>query len=68
MSDPDRSAEEQIEKTRARLAEIAARLRADDVGDEEAERLAREAADLAGEAGAAIERALDGPEGERNEG
>jgi hypothetical protein len=49
---------EGIERTRDRLRAIAERLRAEDLGDDEAERLAREAADLAGEAGAAVERAL----------
>lgn len=42
----------------ARLNAIADELRSDDVSDERAEELAREAADLVGEAGAQIERAL----------
>ena len=50
-----------IERTRDRLREIAERLRAPDLGDDEAEKLAREAADLAGEASAAVERALAEP-------
>ena len=60
MSDEPTAAEGRagIERTRDRLREIAERLRAEGLTDEEAERLAREAADLAGEAGAAVERAL----------
>jgi hypothetical protein len=42
----------------ARLREIAERLRDPDLSDEEAERLAREAADLVGQASSEIERAL----------
>ena len=42
----------------ARLREIAERLRDPAVGEEEAESLAREAADLVGKASAAIEDAL----------
>jgi hypothetical protein len=56
--DPGRAG---IERTRDRLREIAERLRAPGLGDDEAEKLAREAADLAGEAGAAVERALQEP-------
>jgi hypothetical protein len=41
-----------------RLREIAARLRDPDLSEEEAEGLAREAADLVGKAGSEIERAL----------
>lgn len=41
-----------------RLRELAEELRAPDVGDERAEELAREAADLVGRAGNEIERAL----------
>ena len=51
-----------IERTRDRLREIAERLRAPGLGDDEAVKLAREAADLAGEAGAAVERALAEPD------
>jgi len=53
---------EGIERTRDRLREIAERLRSPDLGDDEAEKLAREAADLAGEVGAAVERALAEPD------
>lgn len=42
----------------ARLNELAEELRADDITDERAEELAREAADVVSEAGNAIERAL----------
>jgi len=42
----------------ARLREIAERLRDPSVGEEEAESLAREAADLVGKASAAVESAL----------
>ena len=42
----------------ARLNAIADELRAEDLGDERAEELAREAAELVGEAGNEIERAL----------
>jgi hypothetical protein len=42
----------------ARLNEIADELRAENVSDERAEELAREAAELVGEAGNQIERAL----------
>jgi hypothetical protein len=48
-----------IERTRDRLREIAERLRAPDLGDEETENLAREAAELAGEASAELDRALE---------
>ncbi len=41
-----------------RLHEIADELRNPEIGDERAEELAREAADLVGEAGSEIERAL----------
>jgi len=41
-----------------RLREIADRLRAPEVGEEEAEALAREAADLVGKASSAIEAEL----------
>lgn len=41
-----------------RLNEIAEELRGDDVTDERAEELAREAAELVGQAGNEIERAL----------
>ena len=42
----------------ARLREIAEELRAEETSDERAEALAREAAELVGEAGNQIERAL----------
>jgi hypothetical protein len=42
----------------ARLNEIADELRAEELPDEQAEALAREAAELVGEAGNEIERAL----------
>ena len=42
----------------ARLREIAEELRAEGTSDEQAEALAREAAELVGEAGNQIERAL----------
>ena len=42
----------------ARLREIAEELRAEGISDERAEALAREAAELVGEAGNQIERAL----------
>jgi hypothetical protein len=45
-----------------RLNEIADELRADDISDERAEELAREAAELVGQAGNEIERALREPE------
>lgn len=44
--------------TTKRLNEIADQLRDENLTDERAEELAREAADLVGEAGNAIERAL----------
>jgi hypothetical protein len=47
-----------IEALAARLRELAAELRAEDLSDERAEALAREAADLVGQAGNEIERAL----------
>jgi hypothetical protein len=50
MNQPDQLA--------ARLREIADRLRSPDVGEEEAEALAREAADLVGKASAEIESDL----------
>ena len=46
----------------SRLNEIAAELRAEDISDERAEELAREAAELVGQAGNEIERALREPE------
>ncbi len=46
----------------SRLNEIADELRAEDVSDERAEELAREAAELVGQAGNEIERALREPE------
>jgi hypothetical protein len=53
-----------IDRARDRLREIAERLRAPDLADEEAEALAREAAELAGAASAAVERALAEPHDE----
>lgn len=50
MTEPDQLA--------ARLREIAERLRSPDVSEEEAEALAREAADLVGKASAEIESEL----------
>ena len=50
MSEPDRLAQ--------RLREIADRLRSPEVGEEEAEALAREAADLVGKASSEIEADL----------
>jgi hypothetical protein len=47
-----------IEAIAARLRELAAELRKDELTDEQAEALAREAADLVGRAGNEIERAL----------
>jgi hypothetical protein len=46
------------EQLAARLREIADRLRSPDVGEQEAEALAREAADLVGKASAEIEADL----------
>jgi hypothetical protein len=46
------------EQLAERLREIAARLRDPDLSEEEAEGLAREAADLVGKAGSEIESAL----------
>jgi hypothetical protein len=46
------------EQLAARLREIAARLRSPEIGEEEAESLAREAADLVGKASAEIEADL----------
>jgi hypothetical protein len=46
----------------SRLNEIADELKADDISDERAEELAREAAELVGRAGNEIERALREPE------
>ena len=48
----------ELERIAERVREIADRLRAPDLAEEEAEALAREAADLLGEAGGALERAL----------
>ena len=55
-----------IDALAARLRELAAELRAEDLSDERAEALAREAADLVGRAGNEIERALR--EGASSEG
>ena len=46
----------------SRLNEIADELRAEDISDERAEELAREAAELVGQAGDEVERALREPE------
>jgi hypothetical protein len=53
MSDPAG----EIEAITAELRTIAERLRSSDLGDEDAERLAREAADLVARAGNELERA-----------
>jgi len=50
-----------------RLNEIADELRGDGVSDERAEELAREAAELVGQAGNEIERALRDAAGERQQ-
>lgn len=47
-----------VDELAQRLREIAERLRSSDVGEEEAEALAREAADLVGKASAEIEADL----------
>ena len=47
-----------LTQTTARLNEIAAELRDEELGDEQAEALAREAADLVGEAANELDRAL----------
>lgn len=47
-----------LANTTARLNEIASELGSDELSDEQAETLAREAADLVGEAANDIERAL----------
>jgi hypothetical protein len=52
------SSAEEISRIAERLGTIAARLREDDLGEAEADKLAREAADLAGQAGNELERAL----------
>lgn len=49
---------EEIRAMATRLNELADALRADDVTDERAEELAREAADLVAQAGNEIERAM----------
>jgi hypothetical protein len=63
---PGREAEEptglDLPELTSRLSEIADELRAEDVSDERAEELAREAAELVGQAGNEIERALREPE------
>jgi hypothetical protein len=56
--DPAGDAAEQVAAASMRLREIAERLGAADLADEEAEDLAREAADLVGRASNEIERAL----------
>jgi len=59
LGDPsDAAAAGGLAATTARLNEIASELRGDDLTDERAEELAREAADLVGEAGNEIERSL----------
>ena len=47
-----------LTQTTARLNEIAAKLGDEELGDEQAEALAREAADLVGEAANELDRAL----------
>ena len=49
---------EEVRAATERLREIAERLRAEDVGDEQAADLAREAAEVVSAAGNEIERAL----------
>ena len=51
------STAQEIERIAARLREIAASLRSDELPEEEADGLAREAADLVTEAGNRLERA-----------
>ncbi len=58
MSDPAG----EIPAIAERLRAIAARLRSDDVDDEEAEQLAREAADLVSRAGNELDRASQSSE------
>lgn len=60
MSDPTA----EIEAITRRLRELAEALRAEGLSDEQAEALAREAADLVGRAGNEIERALQREAGE----
>lgn len=60
MSDPTA----EIEAITRRLRELAEALRAEGLSDEQAEELAREAADLVGRAGNEIERALQREAGE----
>ena len=52
------SGSSEIEQAAARLRQIADRLHEPELAEEEAEALAREAADLLGKASAEIERAL----------
>ena len=54
----------ELEGATQRLREIAERLSDPQIADDEAERLAREAADLVGTASAALERELREPPGE----
>jgi hypothetical protein len=54
----------EIEAITRRLRELAEALRAEGLSDEQAEALAREAADLVGRAGNEIERALQREAGE----
>jgi hypothetical protein len=54
----------EIEAITRRLRELAEALRAEGLSDEQAEELAREAADLVGRAGNEIERALQREAGE----
>ena len=58
MTDADDAVARDFTSMTARLNEIADELRNDEVGDERAEELAREAAELVGAAGNEIERAL----------
>ncbi len=48
----------ELQRIASRLRELSERLSADDLGDEEAESLAREAADLATEGGSVLEAQL----------
>ena len=52
------SAAEELDRIAARLREVGEKLDATDLADQEAEALAREAAELAAEGGGVIDRAL----------
>jgi hypothetical protein len=57
----------EVRSATARLRELAERLRAEDVSDEQAAALAREAAEVVSSAGNQIERALRDEDPERDE-